>query len=63
MFRPEGHLVESIIHHGAWKVHVTFRDGRKGFLRGGYAWKTKAGAENALAIYIQENTVCGMHLN
>lgn len=63
MFKPEGYLVESIIRRGAWKVCVTFRDGRNGFLRGGHAWKTKSGAERALARYIQENTICGMRLN
>lgn len=63
MFKPDGKLVESCAKRGTWKVLVTFRDGRTGYLRGGFAWKTKRGAENALAVYIQENTICGMRLN
>lgn len=46
-----GHLVESITKRGTWKVWVTSNFGT-GFLRGGFAWKTRAGAEKALAKYM-----------
>lgn len=40
-------LCESTIKRGTWKVWVTGLPGGKGWLRLGFAWKTKGGAERA----------------
>lgn len=47
-----GHITESILKKGTWKVWVTSNFGT-GYLRGGHAWKTKAGAERALVEYLE----------
>lgn len=47
-----GHISESLIKKGTWKVWVTSNFGT-GYLRGGHAWKTKLGAEQALAQYLK----------
>jgi hypothetical protein len=45
-------IVESIIKRGTWKVWVKSSNGT-GFLRGGFAWKTKTGAAQAARRYAE----------
>lgn len=48
----QARVVESTVNRGAWKVWVQSPTGT-GFLRQGFAWKTKNGAERALQGFLK----------